>query len=186
MVKPGILCREISFSTQLKSIYLCVIDLSFLWINWSDMFKWTKRTKRQIQAPRKKMQNAVLTQIFFLWVVFPNLIQIVEKSFKGCWWTFLPASTSVHVLVVVVVVVIVVVVVVIVVVVVVVDVDSVDHGEDSVGHREHKGQKTKGGKLSVAAWGRNHVWFEFKQARKARRCYLQIWNCHPLTHSLTD
>ena len=50
-----------------------------------------------------------------------------------------------------VVVVIVVVVVVIVVVVVVVDVDSVDHGEDSVGHREHKGQKTKGGKLSVAA-----------------------------------
>ena len=110
--------------------------------------------KRQIQAPRKKMQNAVLTQIFFLWVVFPNLIQIVEQSFKGCWWTFLPASTSVHVLVVVVVVVIVVVVVVIVVVVVVVDVDSVDHGEDSVGHGKDKRQKTKGCKLSMAAWGK--------------------------------
>ena len=142
--------------------------------------------KKTNTSPTQKDAKCRFNRDLFLWVVFPNLIQIVEKSFKGCWWTFLPASTSVHVLVVVVVVVIVVVVVVIVVVVVVVDVDSVDHGEDSVGHREHKGQKTKGGKLSVAAWGRNHVWFEFKQACKARRCYLQIWNCHSLTHSLTD
>ena len=58
----------------------------------------------------------------------------------------MPASTSVHVLVVVVVV-----IVVIVVVVVVVDVDRVDHSEDSIGHGEDKGQKTKGSKLSMAA-----------------------------------
>ena len=53
----------------------------------------------------------------FVWV-FPNLFQIVEQSLKGCWRTFLPASTSVHVLVVVVVVIVVVVVVVVVVIVV--------------------------------------------------------------------
>ena len=63
----------------------------------------------------------------------------------------MPASTSVHVLVVVVVVIVVIVVVVIVVVVVVVDIDRVDHSEDSIGHGEDKGQKTKGSKLSMAA-----------------------------------
>ena len=62
----------------------------------------------------------------------------------------MPASTSVHVLVVVVVV-IVVIVVVVIVVVVVVDIDRVDHSEDSIGHGEDKGQKTKGSKLSMAA-----------------------------------
>ena len=90
----------------------------------------------------------------YIWIKVINLVQIVEHSCKGCWGAFMPASTSVHVLVVVVVVIVVIVVivvVVIVVVVVVVDVDRVDHSEDSVGHGEDKGQKTKGSKLSMTA-----------------------------------
>ena len=91
-----------------------------------------------------------LNMYLFVWI-FSNLSQIVKQSIQGCWGTFLPSSTGVHVLVVVVVVIVVVVVVIVVVIVVVVDVDGVDHGEDSVGHGEYKGQKSKGSKLSMTA-----------------------------------
>ena len=60
-----------------------------------------------------------LNMYLFVWI-FSNLSQIVKQSIQGCWGTFLPSSTGVHVLVVVVVVIVVVVIVVVIVVVVVV------------------------------------------------------------------